>query len=108
MTATEGNETGQDLALHALLRERTAEVALLTREVIRLQDALAAAEADLLRDRPLAITPVPAPRAMPGGEDEDLRARLEAAERHIQDLYDSTSWRVTAPMRALSRALRGR
>lgn len=111
-------ETDDALALQDLLRERTAEIVMLTRELVRVQDALAAAQADLLRDRSVitAIASEPeSPRFPSEGDWNDaqpeidaLRARLEAADRHIQDLYQSTSWRVSAPLRALSRAIRRR
>ena len=36
----------------------------------------------------------------------DLEAKLEARERNIQELKKSTSWRITKPLRAVSRGLR--
>lgn len=40
-------------------------------------------------------------------ELDDLKARADHFEKQCSDLLNSTSWRVTTPLRALSRFFRG-
>lgn len=136
-------------AARALLRERAGEIAILTRELIRTQDALAAAQSDTVRLRSTIaaleadraesdrlrsmvtaleadraesdrlrsmITALEADRAKSGR----LRSKITALEadraksdrlaeeclRSVEKVYRSTSWRITAPLRAVSRGLR--
>ena len=117
-----------------LLRERTAEVVMLTRELVQVQDLLAAMQADMeqlratssgeteeLRRR-LADSEARANehrrnieqlRATSSGETEELRRRLADSEAradehrlHVDALLASTSWRVTAPLRTIVTRLR--
>jgi hypothetical protein len=39
---------------------------------------------------------------------DELRTRLEQKEEKLQEMLDSTSWRITAPVRWLKRRLTGR
>lgn len=57
-----------------------------------------------------AGTPAPAPAATaPSGELlDDLRRRATAAERELQSVRHSASWRVTAPLRAAKQAAKRR
>ena len=83
-------------------------------------EQVAAFERSELRRRlwPASPEPVPAPlpkskaaKASPRGEAVEiarLRQQLAAAQREAEELRESTSWRVTAPLRRLSRLRRGK
>lgn len=79
-------------------------------------DEIAASERDELRRRLGLALPAPEPgpepvREAPSGEAREaarLRKRLAGAQREIKALRTSTSWRVTAPLRSVSRLWRDR
>ena len=78
-----------------------AQAGILRDDIVRLGAELAEARADLL----------PRVAAIAGERDriaEAARQDRAAMEGRIAAIESSTSWRVTAPLRALSRAIRGR
>ncbi|GAB0119615.1 glycosyltransferase [Acidisoma sp. 7E03] len=99
--ATPG-ETSQDSFREAILKR---EIARLTRERNRLADTADALRAELALFRPKKA-PIPAaPLAPDNPELLRLQRIIAAKDALIRSLFGSTSWKLTAPLRALSAAL---
>ena len=90
---------------------RLGEVASVKETRLLLRDGDALAEATRQRERLAALetetAALRAESAALAAEAAALRARLAAAGAEITALRGSTSWRLTAPLRALARRLRG-
>ncbi len=99
-------------ASRALLDERMHEIAVLARELVRMQEEVAAARDATARLRDELAEVRDERDNLMGEAAVGLKAHaasLEVAwaenERVVAAMRSSTSWRVTAPLRAVSRRL---
>jgi hypothetical protein len=98
MEPAEPPRSRADLQADAPVQELRAEIAHLREQLLRAEAQ--AAEVPGLRARLAALQGPPVPALSP-------EQRLQRSERVVAQMKTSLSWRVTKPLRALKRGLRG-